>query len=115
MPQEDYFSLLHYSSLLIGNTSSGLIEAPSINLPFVYLGIRQKSREQAGNVIEVLELTEASLISAMELALYDIQFLKKMKSTKNPYEGKAPSKEIASIICEELSNKGKKKLLDKKI
>ncbi|MHA1979294.1 MAG: UDP-N-acetylglucosamine 2-epimerase, partial [Candidatus Hodarchaeales archaeon] len=51
LPALLYQSLLKNASLLVGNSSSGIIEAPSYNLPVINIGNRQRMREQAGNVV----------------------------------------------------------------
>ncbi|MBM7703019.1 UDP-N-acetylglucosamine 2-epimerase [Metabacillus iocasae] len=52
VPQEEYLFLLQQADALIGNSSSGLIEAPFFNLPYVLVGNRQKGRERGSNVME---------------------------------------------------------------
>jgi GDP/UDP-N,N'-diacetylbacillosamine 2-epimerase (hydrolysing) len=49
----NYFSAMHYSSVLIGNTSSGIIEAASFNKYVLNIGDRQKGRKQSLNVKNV--------------------------------------------------------------
>ena len=49
---EGYFSILGHVAAMVGNSSSGLLEAPSFALPVVNLGCRQKGRLRAGNVID---------------------------------------------------------------
>ena len=49
----DYLSMLSYAAALVGNSSSGLIEAPSFKLPAVNIGTRQRGRIKAANVIDV--------------------------------------------------------------
>lgn len=49
---EGYFSMLREARAMVGNSSSGLLEAPSFALPVVNLGIRQKGRLRAGNVLD---------------------------------------------------------------
>jgi UDP-N-acetylglucosamine 2-epimerase (non-hydrolysing)/GDP/UDP-N,N'-diacetylbacillosamine 2-epimerase (hydrolysing) len=48
-----YFSLMNVAAAMIGNSSSGLIEAPSFRLPVVNIGTRQQGRCRAANVIDV--------------------------------------------------------------
>ncbi len=55
---EDYLGLLKYSEVLIGNSSSGIIEAPSLNIPTVNIGDRQKGRVRAESVIDCEPLIE---------------------------------------------------------
>lgn len=50
---EGYFSILAEVSAMVGNSSSGLLEAPSFALPVVNIGNRQKGRLRAGNVLDV--------------------------------------------------------------
>jgi UDP-N-acetylglucosamine 2-epimerase (non-hydrolysing)/GDP/UDP-N,N'-diacetylbacillosamine 2-epimerase (hydrolysing) len=50
---EAYFSLMALSSAMVGNSSSGIIEAPSFCLPVVNVGTRQRGRTRAANVIDV--------------------------------------------------------------
>ena len=49
--KENYFSAMHYSSFLLGNTSSGIIEAASFNKYVVNVGNRQKGRAQSKNIV----------------------------------------------------------------
>lgn len=53
LPHIDYLSLLHIADVLIGNSSSGIIEASAFNLPVVNIGIRQEGRQRSENVIDV--------------------------------------------------------------
>ncbi len=65
-----YFSLLGHVAAMVGNSSSGLLEAPSFALPVVNIGNRQKGRLRAGNVIDV-DFEEAAIVQAVERALSD--------------------------------------------
>jgi UDP-hydrolysing UDP-N-acetyl-D-glucosamine 2-epimerase len=48
----DYFGMMTYSAAMVGNSSSGIIEAPSFALPVVNIGSRQRGRLRAANVID---------------------------------------------------------------
>src|SRR4030095_2298160 len=50
---EVYVSLLREAAAMVGNSSSGLIEAPSFRLPVVNIGDRQRGRMRAANVLDV--------------------------------------------------------------
>ncbi|TMJ94755.1 MAG: UDP-N-acetylglucosamine 2-epimerase (hydrolyzing), partial [Actinobacteria bacterium] len=50
---EGYFSMMKLASVMIGNSSSGIIEAPSFELPVVNIGDRQAGRLRAANVVDV--------------------------------------------------------------
>ena len=52
-PRNDYLSLLKNCDLLVGNSSSGIIEAYYFDTPVINIGIRQKGRERGKNVIDV--------------------------------------------------------------
>jgi GDP/UDP-N,N'-diacetylbacillosamine 2-epimerase (hydrolysing) len=53
VPREVYAGLMRTASALVGNSSSGLIEAPAFNLPAVNIGERQRDRARGANVIDV--------------------------------------------------------------
>ncbi|NLZ44419.1 MAG: UDP-N-acetylglucosamine 2-epimerase (hydrolyzing), partial [Clostridia bacterium] len=53
LPRQFYLGLLAKAALMIGNSSSGIIEAPYFSLPVINLGNRQKGRLRAGNVIDL--------------------------------------------------------------
>lgn len=65
---EGYFSILGEVCAMVGNSSSGLLEAPSFALPVVNLGQRQKGRLRASNVIDVAFEKDA-IIAAVQLAV----------------------------------------------
>jgi GDP/UDP-N,N'-diacetylbacillosamine 2-epimerase (hydrolysing) len=66
--KENYFNAMHYSKLMIGNTSSGIIEAASFRKFVVNIGDRQKGRAQSDNIINV-KYDENEIISKFNLAL----------------------------------------------
>jgi len=53
IPRSDYLGFLKYCWVLLGNSSSGLVEASYFNTPVINLGLRQKNREKGKNVIEL--------------------------------------------------------------
>jgi UDP-N-acetylglucosamine 2-epimerase len=76
----------------VGNSSSGIIEAPSFQLPVVNIGIRQQDRERADNVVDV-DNNKEEIKKAIEKVLYDEKFIEKVKKCKSPYgDGKAAEK-----------------------
>jgi len=88
-----YLSLLQFITAMIGNSSSGIIEAPSFKIPTVNIGNRQEGRIKAESVIEC-ECKKADILNALNKA-------KKMHLTKikNPYEkNKYPSKEVLKVL-----------------
>jgi GDP/UDP-N,N'-diacetylbacillosamine 2-epimerase (hydrolysing) len=97
LPHDDYLGLLHIASVLVGNSSSGIIEAPSFHLPVVNIGTRQEDRERAGNVIET-GYTEREIAAALEKALSDNDFLESVRHCKNPYGKGDSSKRIVELF-----------------
>jgi GDP/UDP-N,N'-diacetylbacillosamine 2-epimerase (hydrolysing) len=63
IPREDYLSMLKFCGMLIGNSSSGIIEAGYFDIPVVNVGIRQQNRERGGNVIDVSGSSNLILLS----------------------------------------------------
>lgn len=83
IPHKDYLSLLRYSSVLIGNSSSGIIEAPSFGIPVVNIGSRQRGRQRGDNVIDV-GYNRQKISDAIYIGL-DEKFRKLAKIKSNPY------------------------------
>ncbi|KAF5432942.1 GDP/UDP-N,N'-diacetylbacillosamine 2-epimerase (hydrolyzing) [Candidatus Methanophagaceae archaeon] len=111
IPHREYLSLMGIASVMIGNSSSGIIEAPSFGLPVVNIGSRQEGRERAENVIDV-DYNKEQIKAAIKKALYDEDFQEKVKICKSPYgDGKAGIK-IADVLSK---IKIDKKLLQKKL
>jgi GDP/UDP-N,N'-diacetylbacillosamine 2-epimerase (hydrolysing) len=52
IPRKEFLSLMKASSVLIGNSSSGIIEAASFHTPVINIGTRQRGRERAENVLD---------------------------------------------------------------
>ncbi len=97
IPHSDYLGLLRIASVLVGNSSSGIIEAPSFDLPVVNVGSRQEGRERAGNVIDVPCETEA-ITGAIEKALHDSDFRAALNGGENPYGCGTASKSIVNAL-----------------
>lgn len=98
MGQLKYLSSLQYVDLVIGNSSSGIIEVPSFEIPTVNIGDRQKGRIQAETVINCRPL-EDEIYASIETGLSD-EFKEKIKDIKNPYGEGNVSKSIIKILKE---------------
>jgi UDP-hydrolysing UDP-N-acetyl-D-glucosamine 2-epimerase len=84
-----YTSLLGEADVMVGNSSSGLIEAPTFKLPVVNIGDRQRGRLRAGNVIDVGHDRDA-IAGAIRRAL-DPAFRAGLEGLTNPYWDGAPA------------------------
>ncbi|SES96006.1 GDP/UDP-N,N'-diacetylbacillosamine 2-epimerase (hydrolysing) [Methanococcoides vulcani] len=94
LPRRDYLSLLNIASVLVGNSSSGIIEAASFKLPVVNIGTRQNGRDRAENVIDATYKKE-NIRAKILYCLSDEEFKNKVKYCKNPYgEGTAGTKVV---------------------
>jgi UDP-hydrolysing UDP-N-acetyl-D-glucosamine 2-epimerase len=80
---ELYYSCLRHLNLMVGNSSSGLVEAPSFGLPVVNVGDRQEGRVRAGNVINVAASREA-IAAGIAQALGE-EFRLRCAAVVNPY------------------------------
>jgi GDP/UDP-N,N'-diacetylbacillosamine 2-epimerase (hydrolysing) len=86
-----YLSLLRHADLMIGNSSSGLIEAPSFGLPVVNIGARQRGRLRGANVIDV-EPSREEILRGIEAA-QSPAFRARARGAANPYgDGRAAAR-----------------------
>jgi UDP-N-acetylglucosamine 2-epimerase (non-hydrolysing)/GDP/UDP-N,N'-diacetylbacillosamine 2-epimerase (hydrolysing) len=82
--QRNYLSCLKNLDLMLGNSSSGLIEAPSFELPVVNIGERQKGRIRSRNVIDVGNSVK-EIMDGIENSL-TTTFRKELQGMENPYD-----------------------------
>lgn len=85
LSRDIYLSLLNECDALLGNTSSGLIEAAFFKKPFINIGNRQQNRESDVNVIYV-PYNAQMIVDATQFALSE-KFQKKIKNCKSIYQG----------------------------
>lgn len=97
-----YLSALKHSSMVIGNSSSGLVEAPSFGIPTINIGERQKGRLQASSIINC-EPTQGSIKQAVNLALSE-EYVQKAKKTVNPYGNGDTSNKVVEVIKDYMFN-----------
>ena len=93
-----YLSLLKYCAVVVGNSSSGLIEAPSFNVPTVNIGTRQKGRISGETVISCGE-TKMDIQHAIATALSE-DFKSKCNGSTNPYGNGDSSSNIVRVLTE---------------
>lgn len=97
-----YLSGLKYCEMVIGNSSSGLLEAPSFGIPTINIGDRQKGRTQATSIINC-EPNENSIMQAIEMARSNnFKFI--AKNTINPYGDGKTSEKILDVLKDFLLN-----------
>ena len=91
-----YLSALQYVDAVVGNSSSGLAEAPSFRIGTINIGDRQKGRIKASSVIDC-EANKNSIVKAFA-KLYSKEFQETLKTTINPYGDGCASKKIVEIL-----------------
>ncbi|WP_066345758.1 UDP-N-acetylglucosamine 2-epimerase [Aliarcobacter cryaerophilus] len=91
-----YLSALQYVDAVVGNSSSGLAEAPSFKIGTINIGDRQKGRIKASSVIDC-EPNKDSILKSFE-KLYSKEFQETLKTTINPYGDGCASKKIVEIL-----------------
>lgn len=102
--QRVYLGAMKYCSLIIGNSSSGIIESPYFKSPVVNIGDRQAGRFKAENIIDC-ECKKEVIAKAIEKAL-SLEFKKKIGDMSNPYgEGDAAGKIVKIIEKTDFSDK----------
>ena len=109
-----YLSALQYVDAVVGNSSSGLAEAPSFKIGTINIGDRQKGRIKASSVIDC-EPNKDSILKSFE-KLYSKEFQETLKTTINPYGDGCASKKIVEILKSvDLENILKKSFYDLKV
>lgn len=91
-----YLTALQYAAIVIGNSSSGIIETPSFKVPTINIGDRQKGRIQAKNILN--SIPEKQAICSSIIRVLSPEFIEYIKDTKNPYgDGEVSEKILLQI------------------
>lgn len=93
IPRDDFLGLLGLASVMIGNSSAGLTEAPLYDLPVINIGSRQQGRERGKNV------HDAGHDSRQILKLIHILVRKKQEASRSPYTGEKTGEKIAEVLA----------------
>lgn len=108
-----YLSAVRYSEMVIGNSSSGIVEVPAFRIPTVNIGDRQKGRIEAQSVISC-EPVKVDIVRAFQKAR-NPEFRASLVHMENPYGNGKASEQIVKVIEDFLKNKKidlKKKFYD---
>ena len=95
--QTNYLSLLKYCDAIVGNSSSGLIEAPSFHIPTVNIGSRQQGR-LAGSTVLHCEAERPAITQCLHQALTP-EFRQCCQQAENPYGDGQSAGRIAQLLC----------------
>jgi GDP/UDP-N,N'-diacetylbacillosamine 2-epimerase (hydrolysing) len=91
-----YLSALQFVDAVVGNSSSGLVEAPSFKIGTINIGDRQKGRLQSESVIQVQPEKESILEGCK--TLYSEAFQNRLKESKNPYGNGGAAEKIYQVL-----------------
>jgi UDP-N-acetylglucosamine 2-epimerase (non-hydrolysing)/GDP/UDP-N,N'-diacetylbacillosamine 2-epimerase (hydrolysing) len=111
LKRDVFLSLLKKTTALIGNSSTGILEAPTFKIPVVNIGDRQRGRIQSDNIINC-QLNKTAITNAINKIFLDKKFKNKLKKCQNLYGNGESSKKIVKILKNIKINK---KLLDKEM
>lgn len=108
LPRQDYLGLMKMANVIVGNSSSGIMEAPTFGTPCVNIGRRQNGRPQAENVINV-SYDRSAIVAAIRRATSSA-FVARARASRNPYgDGTASARIVQTLktvkIDERLLNK----------
>jgi len=92
----NFLSLISLSAGLVGNSSSGLLEVPSLGVPTLNIGSRQQGRVRASSVIDA-QPTVADISTALR-KMMSPEFQELARQTSNPIAGEVPSHAIIEVI-----------------
>ena len=96
LDHKTYLSLLKHVGVLVGNSSSGIIESTSLEVPAVNVGIRQKGREHASNVIDV-PARRSAIRDGISRAV-SVEFRRGIRGLESPYGDGEAAKIITRVL-----------------
>ena len=97
LPRYEYLSILKNCKFIIGNSSSGIIEAASFKKPVIDIGRRQNKRLKTFNVINLKKVSDSKIKNTIKKILSK-NFQLKLKKVKNPYGDGKSSKRIINLL-----------------
>ena len=96
---EKYLNLLRHADIMVGNSSSAIMEAPSFGVPAVNVGTRQQGRERGDNIVDAGH-DKNDIVKAILYGLENEEFYNKTAEKYNPYGDGKTSKKIVEILSE---------------
>ena len=98
IPDLQFVNLLRGATALLGNSSLGLLEAPSLHLPAVNIGSRQKARHHADNVFFV-SCDRNSIVAQVKAIMEDPEIRKRVESCDNPFGDGHAGERVADLLA----------------
>ena len=84
------------AKLILGNSSSGIVEAATFKTPVINVGTRQNGKVKPNNVIDV-DYDYKSILKGIKKS-QSKEFLRRIKNIQNPYKANITTKKIANLI-----------------
>jgi len=102
IPHDDYVGFMKYADVLLGNSSSGIIEAPALGTAVINIGDRQQDREKQykSDYIISIPATEEKILTKINYVLNNAAFHAKIRHSVNKHKVEKPSKNIIKILKE---------------
>jgi GDP/UDP-N,N'-diacetylbacillosamine 2-epimerase (hydrolysing) len=97
LDREDYLAVLANCACLVGNSSSGLLEAPTFRIPVVNIGNRQRGRPQALNIVNA-SYEAVDIERAIRFVLTDAKFREGCSRAVNPFGDGKSAERIVGIL-----------------
>lgn len=94
----EFLALLRDAAALVGNSSSGIIEAPTFHVPVVNVGPRQAGRERASNVVDARP-ARSDVARALRFALEDRRFRARLPRLRSPYGDGRAARRIVDVLA----------------
>jgi UDP-hydrolysing UDP-N-acetyl-D-glucosamine 2-epimerase len=91
-----YWSLLRQVNVVLGNSSSGIMETPSFAIPTVNVGVRQQGRERGRNILDAAPDSD-SILKAVRIAKSE-EFRRSLEGMTNPYGDGVASEKIVEVL-----------------
>jgi UDP-N-acetylglucosamine 2-epimerase (non-hydrolysing)/GDP/UDP-N,N'-diacetylbacillosamine 2-epimerase (hydrolysing) len=96
LPSITYWSLLREATVLLGNSSSGIMEAASFGLPVINVGMRQQGRERGPNILDADATVES--ICAQFVRARELHFRERLRATQNIYGDGHAAERIMDVL-----------------
>jgi len=104
LDRKHYVNLLRNANFLLGNSSSGLLEAPSLGLPAINIGSRQRGRVHGDNVIFV-DNDKEEIAKAIDFVNSDKEYLAQVAKKQNPYGDGNSAEKAVEVLASVKINK----------
>lgn len=98
LPRSEYLAVMKAARVMVGNSSSGIIEAASFSLPVVNIGRRQAGRERSGNTVDIPP-KRGAILRAIRKIFSEESLLNRHRPAKNVYGDGRASQRIAQALA----------------